>query len=176
VKLLIKIAANSLILAYVIFSLITLSDCTDRNNASTGDRLASLKRNSALLLLQKFDAIMFDAGSGEIPGRPVVLDTLMLGVIRKGGSDFVRAEIRCGGDKKYYAELRCSSEILNSYRITKSNSALLAAKISRIDDCPVIAEADSLDGKTTRYNLGKSILLSGECLAIAEIPSVLNAD
>ncbi|MFA7229342.1 MAG: hypothetical protein WC061_09930, partial [Melioribacteraceae bacterium] len=150
-KSLFEIAVNALLPAYILISLITLPHCTGRDESTAG-RLKSAKQYSANLLLQKFDARLFNINSGDILNRPVVLDTLMMGIFRKDGQDFLRAEVRCGGDKKYYAELRCGSEIINAYRRTKSNSAFLVAKISRIDDCAVVAEADSLDGKTARYN------------------------
>ncbi|PKL84254.1 MAG: hypothetical protein CVV24_00825 [Ignavibacteriae bacterium HGW-Ignavibacteriae-3] len=172
----IKIAAHFLLPAYFAGSLILLSHCSLKNDHSIADRINSSKQNKANLLLQKFNAEIFDINSSKILNHTVVMDTLLLGVFRKNGDSYLRAGIKADGNKKYYAELECSPEILESYYKIKSGSVLIAARINRIDNCDVIAEADSLDGETLQYSLGKSVLLSGECLAIAEIPSIINAD
>lgn len=164
------------VLAYVAVSLITLSNCTRTDDSTTIDRLNSAKQKTASLLLQKFDAEIFNINSKQILSRTVVLDSTLIGIVENEGQYFLRAEVKLKGSKKYFAELKCSPEIVNSYYRTKSNSAFIVAKISRIDDCSTFAETDSLEGKTSQFNLGKSILLSGECLAIAEIPSTINAN
>lgn len=161
---------------YFAVSLITLSNCTKTDDFTTGDRLNSAKQKIASLLLQKFDAEILNINSKQILNRPVVLDSTLIGIIENGGQYFLRAEVKLKNSKKYFAELKCSREIVDSYYRTKSNSAFIAARISRIDDCSMFAEADSLDRNLSQFNLGKSILLSGECLALMEIPTTLNAN
>lgn len=158
------------VLAYVAVSLITLFNCTKTDDPATIDRLNSSKQKTASLLLHKFDAEIFNINSKQILSRPVVLDSTLIGIVENGGQYFLRAEVKLKGSKKCFAELKCSPEIVDSYYRTKSNSALIAAKISRIDDCSTFAETDSLEGNMSQFNLGESILLSGECLALAEIP------
>ncbi len=168
-KPLIKIGINFFLLGYFAVSLLTLPDCRNKSNSSAGDTLQSKKEHSLKVLVGKFDAEQFDIHSTKLLNHPVVLDTLMISMVNKNGASFLKAEIRCEGDKKYFAELKCGKEIADYYRKTKTNRALIAAQINRIDDCPVTAEADSLDGRNGNYNLGKSVLLSGECLEIVEI-------
>jgi hypothetical protein len=176
VKLSGKIFSGGLLLAYIAVSLITLSNCTKRNDSSTNDQLRSSKKNIANLLLLKYDAEIFDINSKQILSKPVLLDSLLIGVSYKKGNYFLRAQIKTGSDIKYFAELKCSKEIIELYNQTKSNFAFIAAKIDRIDDLSLVAEADSLDGKSAQFNLGKSILLGGECLALAEIPTSVDVD
>lgn len=176
VKSLSKILSNTLLPAYIAISLLSLSNCAKPDNSTASDRLNFAKQQTASLLMQKFDAEIFDASSKVILNRPVVLDSTLIGIIENKGQYFLRAEVKLKGSKKYFAELKCSRQIADSYYRTKSNSALIAAKISRIDDCSTFAESDSLDGSKSQLNLGKSTLLSGECLALVEIPSILNAD
>ena len=175
-KILSKIVRTLLIPVYVALSLITLSNCAKTGDSNTIERLDSAKQNTASLLMQNFDAELFDINSARLLNRPVVLDSSLIGIREKEGHYFLRAEISVKSSKKYFAELKCSREIADTFYRTKSNSALLAAKISRIDDYSLFAEADSLDGGKSQFNIGKSILLSGECLALVEIPSVINAD
>ena len=78
--------------------------------------------------------------------------------------------------KKYFAELKCSPDIVDLYYQTKSNSAFIAAKISRIDDCSMFVETDSIDGNMVQFNLGKSILLSEGCLTLLGTLTAKNAD
>lgn len=171
-----KIFSGGLILAYVAVSQITLSNCKKTDDSTTIDQLNFAKQKTASLLLHKFDAEIFDINSKQILNRPVVLDSTLIGIVENEGQYFLRVEVKLKGSKKYFAELRCRPEIVDSYYRTKSNSAFIAAKISRIDDCSIFAEAASLDGNMSQFNLGKSILLSGECLALAEIPATINAD
>ncbi|MHB8906338.1 MAG: hypothetical protein ACYC6D_09470 [Melioribacteraceae bacterium] len=171
-----KIFPGGLLLAYITVSFITLSNCTKKNDFSTFDQLSSSKREIANLLRYKYAAEDFDANSKQIFFRPVLLDSTLIGVSKKEGNYFLRAKVNAAGGVKYFAELKCSKEIANLYNRIKSNSAYIAAKITRIDNSSIVAEADSLDGKLTQINLGKSILLGGECLALAEIPAYINAD
>lgn len=171
-----KILANVLMPIYVAVSLITLSNCTKTDDSATIERLNSAKQKTASILLQKFDAEIFDIHSKQILNRPIVLDSTLIGVVKNGGQYFLRAEVKLNGDKKYFAELKCSTEIVDSYYRTKSNAAFIAARISRIDDCSMYAETDSLEGNKSQFNLGKSIFLRGECLALVEIPPTINAD
>ena len=171
-----KIFPGGLLLAYITVSFITLSNCAKKNDSSAFDQLRSSKRELASLLRFKYAAEDFDANSKQIFSRPVLLDSTLIGVSQKDGNYFLRAKVNAAGGVKYFAELKCSKEIANLYNHTKSNSAYIAAKITRIDNSSIVAEADSLDGKSTQINLGKSILLGGECLALAEIPTYTNAD
>jgi hypothetical protein len=145
-----KIFSGGLLLAYVAVSFIALSNCSKKNDFSAYDQLRS--------------------------SNPVLLDSTLIGISQKEGNYFLRAQVNTGSSIKYFAELKCSKVIADLYSRTKSNYAYVAAKITRIDDLSLVAEADSLDGKSAQINLGKSILLGGECLALAEIPSSLNAD
>ena len=128
------------------------------------------------MLLQEFDAIVFDCSTQNIFSKPVVVDTTMLGVSINGEDVFLSAQINLSCAKRYFVKLKCSQEVLEQYSKTKSNNALLAARFTRMDNEKLVAEADSLDGSDPTINLGETVILSGECLAIREIPSVENAD
>jgi hypothetical protein len=171
-----KIFSCGILIAYVAVSFITLSNCARKNDESTNDQLRSAKKNIANLLHQKYNTDFFDVNSNQIFSRPLLLDSTLIGVFQKEEIYFLRAQVKTGSRIKYFAELKCSKEIADLYSRTKSNDAYIAAIITRIDDQFLIAEADSLDGKSAQFNLGKSILLGGECLALAEIPTTLNAD
>ncbi|MHB8928986.1 MAG: hypothetical protein ACYC4T_07420 [Melioribacteraceae bacterium] len=171
-----KIFSGGLLLAYVAVSFIALSNCAKKNDSSTFDQLCSSKKDIANLLRFKYAAEDFDVTSNHIFSRPVLLDSTLIGISQKDGNYFLRAQVNTGSSIKYFAELKCSKVIADLYSRTKSNYAYITAKITRIDNLFLVAEADSLDGKSAQINLGKSILLGGECLALAEIPTSLNAD
>jgi len=154
-----------------------LENCTkSREDSSTADELLRNKESVVKLLLQEFDAIVFDCSTQNIFSKPVVVDTTMLGVSINGEDVFLSAQINLSCAKRYFVKLKCSQEVLEQYSKTKSNNALLAARFTRMDNEKLVAEADSLDGSDPTINLGETVILSGECLAIREIPSVENAD
>ncbi|MCX6169808.1 MAG: hypothetical protein NTX65_10740 [Ignavibacteriales bacterium] len=171
-----KIFSGCLLLAYITVSLSTLTNCAEKNNFSTSDQLNSSKKEIANLLRFEYAAEDFDMASNNIYSCPVLLDSTLIGVSQKEGNYFLRAKVNFKSSIKYFAELKCSKEIADLYKRTKSNSAYITAKITRIDNLSLVADADSLDGKLHQINLGKSILLTGECLALAEIPASINAD
>jgi len=157
--------------------LLSLENCTkSREDSSTADELLRNKESVVKLLLQEFDAIVFDCSTQNIFSKPVVVDTTMLGVSINGEDVFLSAQINLSCAKRYFVKLKCSQEVLEQYSKTKSNNALLAARFTRMDNEKLVAEADSLDGSDPTINLGETVILSGECLAIREIPSVENAD
>jgi hypothetical protein len=171
-----KIFSIGLLLVYIAFSLSSMTTCTNKNNLSTADQLRISKKEIANLLRFKYAAEDFAGASKNLLLHPVLIDSTLIGISHKEGNYFLKARVNCSGGIKYFAELKCSKEIADLYNQTKSNSAYIAAKITRIDNLSLIAEADSLDGKVHQINLGKSILLGGDCLALAEIPASINAD
>lgn len=179
-KLVIKLRSllfHVLFYSYIGFSLLSLENCTkSREDSSTADELLRNKASVVKLLLQEFDAIVFDCSTQNIFSKPVVVDTTMLGVSINGEDVFLSAQINLSCAKRYFVKLKCSQEVLEQYSKTKSNNALLAARFTRMDNEKLVAEADSIDGSDPTINLGETIILSGECLAIREIPSVENAD
>ncbi len=119
---------------------------------------------------------MFSCNLENIFSAPVVMDTVILGIKKNNNAYYIRAKINTGCNKKYFAELRCGSEIVEQFNLTKSNYALLAAKITKTVNYDLTAEADSLEGEKSLLNLGNAVLLSGECLAFAEVPPILTAE
>jgi hypothetical protein len=61
-------------------------------------------------------------------------------------------------------------EFFEEYKDSKSNHAYLVASISQINESSTTAEADSLEGKTKNICIENSVMLSGNCIAFAEIP------
>lgn len=163
--------------SYIGFSLFSLENCTKNGeDSSTADQLVQKKEAVVKLMLQEFDAQVFDCSTQNIFSKPVVVDTNMLGVFRNGEDIFLSAQVNLSCAKKYFVKLKCSQEVLEQYNKTKSNNAILAARFTRMDNEELIANADSLDGTNPTINLGETVIFSGECLAIKEIPSVANAD
>ncbi|MBI3124111.1 MAG: hypothetical protein HYZ10_06875 [Ignavibacteriales bacterium] len=157
--------------------MISLENCTKSGeDSSTADQLARNKETVVKLLIQEFDAQVFDCSTQNIFSKPVVVDTTLMSISKNGEDVFLSAQINLSCVKKYFVKLKCSQEVLEQYSKTKSNNALLAARFTRMDNEKLVAEADSLDGSDPTINLGETVILSGECLAIREIPSVENAD
>ena len=161
---------------YIAFSLFSLSACSKHDDVFTFEKQLSQKRITAANLLANFNAEMFECADKEILNKPVVLDSIILGIKKSGDDYFIKAKVKSSCEKKYFAELKCSEEIADQFNHTKSNSAYLAAKILKIDGVNMVAEADSLNGSNTELQLGNVYLLTGECLALAEIPPIVNAD
>lgn len=161
------------ILSYVIFSLLTLTNCTKQHNNDniSFDQFVLKNRETAQQLVQQNNAELFDCKQIDfILNKTVVADSTIIGTIKRNGSYLLKAVINNSCGKNIYTTLTCSEEIIKLYSKIKSNHVFLAAKITKIENVNTIAEVDSLDGKSMYLNRNNSVMLSGECLAFAEIP------
>jgi hypothetical protein len=168
------VAFNTLILSYIGFSLISLSGCSKKDEDFSYREQQSQHNQTIKLFAENFNAEVFNCDTRLILNKTVVLDTLIIGVRNQGNKFIVKARITGDCDKKYFAELNCSKEIAEKFYSTKSNYAVIVARISCITDCDLVAEVDSLDGKASQMELGNAVLLTGECLALAEVPAIVN--
>jgi len=166
----------SLVVAYIGFSLFTLSGCSKRNEDLSYGEQKSQHDQTIKLFAENFNADIFNCDTRSILNKTVVMDTLILGVRNQGNRVVIRARIKGDCNKNYFAELNCSKEIGEKFYKTKSNYAVIAARISGITDCDIIAEVDSLDGKSSQMKLGNTVLLTGECLALAEVPAIIGSN
>lgn len=168
---------NVIFVSYIGISLLSLENCSNhKEDSSTADQLIGKKAGVVKLLLQEFDAEVFDCTIKKIFSKPVVLDTTLLGITRKNGEFFLSAQINASCVKEYFVRLRCSQEVIEQFNKTKSNNAIIAAKLTRMDKEQLIANADSLEGANPAIDLGETVIFSGECLAIREIPLEKDAD
>lgn len=165
---------NILLYGYIFFALFTLQNCKPNNDVSTAEQLLQKKQETAKLLMQEFDAKMFECNAKSILNKTAILDTLLLGMSHQGSENYLKAELITACGEKYFAKLKCSKEIVKRYYESKSNHAYLAAKISGIDNVNLFANVDSLDGRHIELALGNSVILSGECVSINEIAQLLN--
>ena len=171
-----RLILGSLFLGYIAFSLITLPACSGKKDGSSYELQLANKNDTAKQLIRKFGAELFAGNISGIQNKTVVLDSIVLGIKESSGDYYIKARVKSGRSDKYYAELKCTKEIAEQFHYTKSSAAYLAAKIKRVDSYNLIAEADSIDGSKSDLHIGKIILLSGECLALAEIPPLPNAN
>jgi len=168
-----------LILSYIIFSFLTLTNCTNRHNNDdiSYDQLTQKNRETARQLMHQNKAELFDCKQIDfILNKTVVADSTVTGTIEKNGKYFLKASINNSCGEKIFAMLNCPGKIYDQYNNGRSNHIILAAKITKIEKVNPIAEADSLDGKPVYLSGNTSILLTGECLAFEEIPvySIIN--
>jgi hypothetical protein len=162
-----------LILSYIIFSFLTLTNCTNRHNNDdiSYDQLTQKNRETARQLIHQNKAELFDCKQIDfILNKTIVADSTVTGTIEKNGKFYLKASINNSCGEKIFTMLNCSAEIYDQYNNGKSNHIILTAKITKIEKVNSIEEADSLDGKSVYLSGGTSILLTGECLAFAEIP------
>lgn len=164
---------NFFILGYIVFSFLTLTDCTNKhdNDNISYDQFILKNRETAQRLIQQNNAELFDCMQlNFILNKTVVADSTIIGTFKRNGNYFLKALINNSCGKNIYTTLACSEEIIIRYNSTKSNHVFLAAKITKIENVNTIAEVDSLDGRSVYLNRNNSVMLSGECLALAEIP------
>ena len=155
---------------YILFSIITLSNCTDdRSGDSVLDQIKSRQADSVRLLTDRFDAERFACDNPmSSVNKSVILDTTILGVQKRDGNYFIKAEIKTDCNQKYFTELKCSGKIIEAFHRTKSNDALIVARVESITVSEYITETDSLSNRSPIINAGKIFLLHGECLALIE--------
>jgi len=161
------------ILSYIVFSLLTLTNCSNQhnNNDISYDQFAKRNRETAQRLIHQNKAELFDCKQIDfILNKTVVADSIVVGTVKKNGRFYLKASINNSCEKKIFTTLNCSGKIYDQYNNGKSNHIILAAKITKIEKLNPITEADSLDRKSVYLSGNTSILLTGECLAFAEIP------
>ncbi|MBM4170855.1 MAG: hypothetical protein FJ214_03160 [Ignavibacteria bacterium] len=169
-KLFVSILFRIVLLGYVGFSFLTLSNCVDKeNDYSSLEKIKHQKNYSIDLLSKQFDAEIFTGKSlTSLHNKNVVMDTTVIACKKIDSEWLLKAEINIESKTKFYALLKCSDKIAYKYKHTSSNKILLAAKINSISEYDLIADADSLGGTKSLMNIGKSILIHGECLAMIE--------
>ena len=161
------------VLSYVVFSLLTLTNCSKQhsNNEISYDQFVQKNRETAQQLAYQNNAEIFDCKQIDlILNKTIIADSTIIGTIKRNGNYFLKALINNSCNKNIYTTLACSEEIIERYNKIKSNHVYLAAKITKIENINTIAEVDSLDGRSVYLNRDNSVMLSGECLAFAEIP------
>lgn len=165
-----KLIPKILFVSYVLFSFISLSDCSRReDDFSSLERMESKKAESVRWLAAKYDAEPFDCGIlQEQLYKSVILDTTVIGVIKKGNGSYLRARINTDCKEKYFAELFCDEEIIEKFKRTTTNSILLVADIKSVSEQDFFIDADSLGGKTASIGKERICLIQGDCLAILE--------
>ncbi|HOI28783.1 MAG TPA: hypothetical protein PLZ15_03405 [Melioribacteraceae bacterium] len=165
-----KFIPKLLFVSYVLFSFISLSNCTrDEDEFSSLERIESNKAESVSLLSAKYDAEPFDCKALEKQlHKSVILDTTVIGIIKKGNGNYLKARINTDCKEKYFAELFCDEEIIEKFNRTKTNSMLIVADINRVSAMDLIIDADSLSGKSAFIGREKICLIQGDCLAILE--------
>lgn len=146
-------------------------------NLSSLEKIKSQKSNLINYLSKKYDAEVFDGSATvELLNKNVVLDSNIVSVQKINDEYLIKAEINIDSDKKYYAYLKCDDAVIEKFYNTKTNKVLIAAKINSFNEVDMLADADSLSGGKSLVNLGKSILLYGECLALVENSFTNNAN
>lgn len=161
------------ILSYIIFSFLTLTNCTNRHNNGdiSYDQFVQRNREIAPQLVYQNKAELFDCKQIDfILNKTVVADSTVVGTVGKNGKFYLKAFINNSCGEKIFTILSCPEKIYDQYNNGRSNHIILAAKITKIEKLNPIAEADLLDGKSTFIRGNNSILLTADCLALAEIP------
>ena len=165
----------TVVAGYIWFSILSIAACSPNREESFFDQQQNTRGKIAQALLQKFDAQMFNCNN-EIVGIPLIMDTVVISIKESNGEYFIRTKVNANCNKKYFANLRCCKEIVDQFKQAKSNYAFVVAKITNTIDYNLTAEADSLEGAKALFNLGSAVLLNGECLALAEVPPIINAN
>lgn len=167
---------NSLILFYLAFSLFSLTACSKKNEGFDYEQQENFRSHTIKTLEEKFDAKLLTGGINKVMNMNVVLDSTVLGIEKVNDEYFIKARVNVNSDKKYFANLKCSQEILDAFNKTKSNYVIMAARILQVLDYNITADSDSLSGGKSSLNLGNAVLLTGECLALADVPAIINAN
>lgn len=163
---------------YILFSIFTLGNCTDKSKSDSAlERIKAREADSIRILTDRFDAEQFMCDNPiDTVNKCVILDTTIIDVQNRNGLYFIRAEIKTGCRQQYFAELKCSNKIVESFNKTKSNDALVVARVISITATDYLAEADSLGGSNPILNTGIVFLLQGECLALLDNTLTANED
>lgn len=166
----VQVGFRLLFIFYTIFSLLSLSNCTKSNdNYSSLDQIKNHHADSIRLLSDRFDAKRFDCDDPmHAINKSVLLDSTILGIRKQNGKYYLKAKVNTDCKAEYYAELKCSEEIIEAFNKTKSNNALIAARIENVSFSDYIMETDSLSGKEKLISAGKVFLMHGECIALLE--------
>lgn len=168
-----KIFLSGFILGYIIISFLYNPNYVQKSTLydQSFEQFQNMNRQKARLLLNEYNAEMFDCNNtGRLLNKTIVLDSTIVGISGHDGKYFLKASIRSDCDKKVYAMIKCSLKVMQQYNRGRSNHAFITAVINKVENINTIAEADSLDGDSAYLKTGSSILLTGDCLALTEIP------
>lgn len=164
-----------IIASYLTLSLVSINNCSTTDD-STNDYLKKQKRSIFVKLQKDFNADEFNCNAANLLTKTIILDSTLLKINKNPSSGFIKAEINTGCNKKYFTKLNCSKEIIEQIEKFKTNNIYLVAKFNRIDNSSMLVNADSLDGTAQQFDLGENIILTGTCIAAAEIPSFENVN
>jgi len=167
-----------LLLVYSIFSLMTLSNCTkDKNEYSALDDISNSRRIKLHLLADEYNAVYFDCNEiNKILNKNTILDTTVVQIQKNEGVYVIKAKVNTDCTKEIFAELKCTGDVYKKFSRTKTNHLYIAAHVDSVNVTELTAEVDALTKGSAQINLGKTFLLTGECLALVENTFYGNAD
>ncbi|MBI1938648.1 MAG: hypothetical protein HYS25_11065 [Ignavibacteriales bacterium] len=173
-----KYLSKILLLIYSVFSIITLSNCTkDKNESSALDDINNSSRIKLQLLAEKYGAELFDCSTlNKILNKNTILDTTVVQIQKNDGVYAIKAKINSDCTKEIFAELKCTGDVYKKFCRTKTNHLFIAAHINSVNETELRAEVDTLTKGSAQINLGKTFLLTGECLALVENTFYANAN
>jgi hypothetical protein len=157
----------------IIFAVFISSYCTDDSSREEHSyhKYFETNKEKAHILLKEYYAQVFDCANYPAAlSRPTLLDSTIINFTKLKNSYYIKALVKTNCGKKIYATLKCMPEFFEEYKKSKSNHAYLVASINQINEYSTTAEADSLEGKTKNICIENSVMLSGNCIAFAEIP------
>jgi hypothetical protein len=164
---------NTIILITITLIVLVFSYCKEESNQERHSYFNYYEGNKekARMLLGEYKAKMFDCLDYQsVLKNNTLIDSTIVNFSQKGDSFYLKALIRNNCGNKFYATLKCPKKLFDDYKHSRSNHAYLVISINKIDETSTIAEADTLDKNTKNIRIDNSIMLTGNCLALREIP------
>lgn len=162
-----KLIVTTVVLVYVFFSLINLSNSTKNESLSENEKIAIHKHITINMLKLKFNATEFKCNSLNIIGKNVIIDTTLIGSYKEKDVFSLKAKINIDCKEKYFVKLICSEKLFNQATKSKNGHLILVAKINSYNYSKIELEAETFDKKFKTIN-EDNYILSGECLSILE--------
>jgi hypothetical protein len=170
-----NIFLKTAIISYAI--LLTLCNPNDKappsHERSSSEISTSLSQKHNGILLSKLSLDYTDELLKTILEKPVVMDTVIIGTINRGGKYFFKAIIN-NTPAKIFALLQCSKDIYRSYLVSGLTSFIVTADITRVQTSDISFDFETIDHELLTFNAGKEVILTGTCLEMLENPERKN--
>lgn len=131
-------------------------------------------------LIDKYDAILIPGNDlkifqnylDDLLAKSIVVDSTIIDIMQNEDEYLLVAEAKENFGETLILNLKCTKQQYLDYKKFKCQSAYIAASINSISKHDVIADIDTLSNDDAYINMGKEIILAGNCLDLVETPTI----
>ncbi len=170
---------NNLIAAMVLLASILLVFIINNPTGSRKDFTELKKSNYEIKqkLLKRYNAVLINDASvltdinkqAEVLSNVVILDTIFQSISYEEGEYFLLADVNTNSKTTIKARLKLDLKNYDLLSSRKSNFALIAARINKIDCTKILSDYNYDPADTNLVAIGDEVFLAGDCIEVAQL-------